>query len=238
MCGRLDHPAHLHLSLGAGHRRPRAPRLVIWDFDGTIADTRAVILGTFAQVFSELGLGECDLVAARASIGLPLATAFSRLAGTGDPEMLAGLVAHYRRVFAVRAPVEATMFPGVGEVLAACSERGLPCAITTSRGRASLEPMLDRFAIATQFVSVVTDDEVAHPKPHPEMVEVVGGATGIDASDSLLVGDTSFDIEMGRRAGTATCGVTWGNQSVGELTRARPDHLVERPGELTALLGG
>lgn len=213
-----------------------APGLVVWDFDGTLADTRLVIVNSFTQVFAERGLGELDTRVAQASIGLPLAQAFSRITGATDPDTLAALVAHYRDVFAVRVRTEATLFDGVSALLDKAVAAGTPCAITTSRGRASLEPMLDDFGITAHFAAVVCDDDVSNPKPHPEMVHRVADMIGVSPGQALVVGDTTFDLTMGRRAGATTCGVTWGNQSADQLRTAAPDHLVDEVAQLHTLI--
>lgn len=214
-----------------------AAELVVWDFDGTLADTRRVIVNSFSQVFAERGLGECDVAAAQASIGLPLVQTFTRLIGVTDPGELAALVEHYRDVFAVRVLTEAVLFDGIATVLDGVTDAGVPCAITTSRGRASLEPMLESFGIADRFAAVVCDGDVANPKPHPDMVVRVTELLDVAVDRALVIGDTTFDLAMGRSAGAVTCGVTWGNQSAAELDAAAPDHLVDTVDQLAELLG-
>ncbi len=213
------------------------PELLVWDFDGTLADTRRVILGSFSQVFAERDLGDLDATTVAASIGLPLSQVFSRITGVSNPDEVAALVAHYREVFAVRVLTEATLFDGVALLLEQIGHIGRPCAITTSRGRASLEAMLEQFGIADRFAAVVCDDDVTNPKPHPEMVLRVADSVGVPTARTLVIGDTTFDLAMGRSAGAVTCGVTWGNQTATELAAASPDHLVDRVDQLGDLVG-
>lgn len=212
------------------------PGLIVWDFDGTIADTRGVILNSFADVFAARGLGELDRGAARATIGVPLAEAFSRLLGTDDEALLGALVADYRRFFAQRVPEEATVFPGIADVLERSRDAGVAAAIATSRGRASLVDMLDRFGLVDYFDVVVASEDVTHHKPHPEMVDMILERTATRAEAALMIGDTTFDIEMGRGAHTRTCAVTWGNESAASLARSAPDHLVETVDDLRMVL--
>lgn len=221
--------------------QPNRSRLIVWDFDGTIADTRGVILNSFADVFAERGLGPLDREAARATIGVPLAEAFARILGLDvetDRGLLIELVADYRRVFAVRAPAEATMFPGIAEVLEGSVSSGGVAAIATSRGRSSLVEMLDRFGIAGHFAHVMASEDVQHHKPHPEMVQRIYEATRIGPARTTVIGDTSFDIEMGNRAAARTVGVTWGNESAGSLDSAGPDLIVETVDELDRIVVG
>lgn len=208
--------------------------LVVWDFDGTIVDTRDVILNSFADVFAERGLGALDRDAAQATIGVPLVDAFGRLLDAGDGALLGELVADYRRFFAQRVVDEAVVFGGVAELIEASVASGATAAIATSRGRASLTDMLDRFGLADHFSAVMASEDVTHHKPHPEMVQRIYRATGIGPDSATVVGDTSFDIEMGNRADAATVGVTWGNESADSLAAANPDHVV---GTVDALAG-
>ena len=210
--------------------------LVIWDFDGTIADTHGVIVHAFEAAFARHGLDDFDAEAARGSIGLPLAQAFEVLLGPLTPERRARLVADYRAAFDVFAPTEATMFAGMGDLLAALARDGVTQAITTSRGRASLEPMLARFGIAERFAAVITDGDVTHPKPHPAMVHEVVSLTGSNVERAMVIGDTGFDIEMGRRAGARTCGVTWGNQTRADLAAQGVDHIVDTVEDLASTI--
>lgn len=213
-----------------------ARSLIVWDFDGTIADTRGVILNSFADVFAARGFGELDRGAARATIGVPLAEAFSRLLGTDDRALLTGLVADYRRFFAQRVPEEATMFPGIADVLERSRGAGITAAIATSRGRASLVDMLQRFDLVDHFDVVVASEDVTHHKPHPEMVTTILERTVTRPKAALMIGDTTFDIEMGHGAHTRTCAVTWGNESAASLARSAPDHLVETVDDLRMIV--
>ena len=215
----------------------RSAELVVWDFDGTLADTRTVIVNSFTQVFAERGLGACDTVALQRLIGLPLIEAFARMTGVTDRRDLDEFVGHYRDVFATRVATESNLFDGVAEVLDAAVASGRACAIATSRGRVSLEQMVDQFGIADRFVAVVCDEDVTNPKPHPEMVQRISGLVGVAPERALLVGDTTFDLAMGREAGAVTCGVTWGNQSAALLATEHPDHLVDTVDELARLVG-
>lgn len=212
------------------------PPLQVWDFDGTIADTREVILNSFGDVFSERGLGTLDPAAARATIGVPLVDAFARLLGTRDPVLLGELVGEYRRFFAARVAEEAVVFPGVAELIEASVAAGVTAAIATSRGRASLTDMLDRFGIGEVFTHVFAAEDVHHPKPHPEMVQRIQQLAGVAPDASVVIGDTWFDIEMGNRAGARTVAVTWGNEPAESLRDAHPDHVVDTVAALERLV--
>lgn len=201
---------------------------LIFDFDGTLADTRAGILATAQEVLRRMDLPEADPVALAATIGLPLRDNFTRGAGLSDEDADRAVVI-YRAIFEEVGVPAITAFPGVSEVLGTLASRGVPMAVATSRGQHSLEMLmhglgLDRYIPPERCFGVETS---ARPKPAPDMVYVILGKLGSKPGETLVVGDTTFDIEMGRAAGCFTCGVTWGNQSADVLAGARPDFLID-----------
>lgn len=201
---------------------------LIFDFDGTLADTQRGILATAQEVLRRMGRGPADEKALAATIGLPLIENFTR--GVGLSEEEAGrAVEIYRDIFESVAIPTITPFPGVEETLAALFSRGVPMAVASSRGQRSLEILmqhtgLDRYIPLTHVFGLET---AARPKPAPDMVYVILGKLGAKPEGTLVIGDTTFDIEMGKAAGCYTCGVTWGNQSASQLAGASPNYLLD-----------
>lgn len=201
---------------------------LIFDFDGTLADTRRGIVATAQEVLRRMGLPPADEAALAATIGLPLIENFTRGAGLG-PEEARQAVAIYREIFdSVAVPV-ISLFPGIEETLAALAERGVPMAVASSRGQRSLEMLmhhtgLDRYIPLSMVFGV---EAAARPKPAPDLVYVILGRLGARPEETLVIGDTTFDIEMGRAAGCHTCGVSYGNQSAAQLAAASPDYLLD-----------
>lgn len=201
---------------------------IIFDFDGTLADTQRGIIATAQEVLRQMGRGPADERALAATIGLPLRENFTRGAGLSDEEADRA-VAIYRDIFETFAIPAITVFPGVEEVLAALSARGVPMAVASSRGQHSLEGLmhhlgLDRYIPLSSVFGVET---AARPKPAPDILYVILGKLGVKPEEALVVGDTTFDIEMGRAAGCYTCGVSYGNQSAGQLAGASPNYLLD-----------
>lgn len=201
---------------------------IIFDFDGTLADTQRGIIATAQEVLRRMGREPADEGALAATIGLPLRENFTRGAGLSEEEADRA-VAIYREIFETFAIPAITVFPGVEEVLAALSARGVPMAVASSRGQHSLEGLmhhlgLDRYIPLTLVFGVET---AARPKPAPDILYVILGKLGVKPEEALVVGDTTFDIEMGRAAGCYTCGVSYGNQSAGQLAGASPNYLLD-----------
>ena len=201
-------------------------RLVILDFDGTLADTQPLIVSSIHRTLAELHLPPRTDAECRSIIGLPMKECFTTLLPIDDAtaERCAEV---YRRVFDEdNHPGVVTLFPHVLETLTALHDRGLQLAICSSRGRPTLESFVRDFHLEDLVSMVVSANDVQHHKPHPEPVKVILNQLNIPAAEALVVGDASYDILMGRNAGCRTCGVTYGNQSADELSAAGADILV------------
>ncbi|MBQ1680329.1 MAG: HAD family hydrolase, partial [Bacteroidales bacterium] len=138
-------------------------------------------------------------------------------------------VAIYREIFESVGVPAIVLFPGVSETLKELAARGIPMAVATSRGQHSLEMLMHRLGIddAIPPERCFGVETVARPKPAPDLVYVILGKMGARPEETLVIGDTTFDIEMGKAAGCHTCGVTYGNQSADQLAGASPDYLLD-----------
>ncbi|MEO5355531.1 MAG: HAD-IA family hydrolase, partial [Magnetococcus sp. XQGC-1] len=128
------------------------------------------------------------------------------------------------------------LFPGVRTVLETLHNANVEMAIATGKSMRGLQRTLREHNLNTFFHSLQTAD-VARSKPDPEMIENILRETGSNPKETLMVGDTTFDIEMGHQAGVITCAVTYGCHSRERLAQARPHHWLERMADLPALLG-
>lgn len=201
---------------------------IIFDFDGTLADTQHGILATAQETLRRMGLPPADETELAATIGLPLRENFTRGVGMSEEEADRA-VDIYRDIFDTVAPPLVRSFPGVEETLRTLHERGIPMAVATSRGRHSLLMLmhqlgLDKYIAPENCFAV---DSVARPKPAPDMVYLILAKMGMRPEETLVIGDTTFDIEMGRAAGCRTCGVSYGNQSADTLAGASPDYIID-----------
>lgn len=211
-------------------------RLVILDFDGTLADTQPLIVSTIHRTLAELNLPPCTDAQCRSIIGLPLVECFTTLLPI-DEAMGERCAEVYRRIFDEdNHPGVVTLFPHVLETLKRMHEQGLLLAICSSRGRPTLEGFVRTFQLEDYFCTIVSANDVQHHKPHPEPVQFILRQVGVSAEEALVVGDASYDILMGRNAGCRTCGVTYGNQTAEELRGAGADRLIDDFADLTDCL--
>ena len=202
-------------------------RNLIFDFDGTLADTtRGIILCTQATL-REMGLPVAADERIQATIGLPLRRCFEL--GTDTPEeRLDEAVVTYRRLFDDIAVPCVTLFEGVPQTLQILRDRGLRLAIATSRSGASLEMLLRVLGIGEHFCELVATEAVEHPKPAPDLTLLLMERLGARPEETIVIGDTIFDLQMGQAAGCRVCGVTFGNQTRAELAAVRPDWIIDR----------
>ena len=209
---------------------------VIFDFDGTLADTQESIISTMAETMRVLGIHDADTAVMKSMIGLPLREGIRRPAGIEDENMLDDAVALYRKIYKDMAPHTIKLYPGVKDTLESLAAGGYRLAVATSRGKDSLRQMLDVLGIAHLFCVLKADEDVINKKPAPDMVRAILSELNCQSSEAMMVGDTTFDIEMGNGAGVKSCGVTYGNHSRRQLTEADADYVIDSITELIPLV--
>ena len=211
-------------------------KLIIFDFDGTLADTRQLIVETMQQTIQALGLTPCTDEQCASMIGLPLKQAFTDLIPMSD-EIGNRCVDTYRRIFSVNnAAYVIPTFPHVLETLQQLSAKGYTLTIASSRSRQSLLDFVHTMHLEEIFSYILGADDVVHAKPHPEPVLRTLKTFNCSPEEALVVGDMKYDIEMGHQAGTRTCGVTYGNGSLQELKEAGADFIVDDFEKILTLL--
>lgn len=208
---------------------------IIFDFDGTLADTATVIVDTMRRTFTDMGLPVPDEEDMRRTIGMKLLLALAKLGNLSDSQAV-DATERYKRFFREYAVDQVRLFPGVAETLHKLREEGIRMAIATSRNAESLETILANNDITHCFEKIVSNSDNLAPKPEPEMVLTLLQRMGVGAGETLVVGDTTFDIEMGKRAGCRCCAVTWGNHDIETLATAGPDFYIDNFSELLTIL--
>ena len=226
-------PVTTPLSLGEGHGGEAA--LYIFDFDGTLGDSKHLIVKTMQDTCRSLVMPIPTENACTATIGLPLEKCFA-VACHIDDATAKHCAAVYHDIFQRNnRPGSVPPFPGVIDTLRTLHEHGRLIALASSRCHESLQGFAEEYGITGWLCALVGADDVTHAKPDAEPVNVILQATGCKPEDTLVIGDTRFDILMGRNAGAHTCGVTYGNGSCEELLEAGAEQIIESFGSLTTL---
>ncbi len=207
-------------------------RLVVFDCDGTLVDSQHVIVAAMQAAFEASGRAMPEAAAVREVVGLSLPVALGQLLPEGAAEAgeVRVLAKNYTEAFhALRraADFDEPLFDGARAVLDELDRRGLVLGIATGKSRRGLLSVLEHHDLTGRFASLQTADR--HPsKPHPGMLEAAMQETGSDAEETLLIGDTSYDMAMATAAGVGAVGVAWGYHPVAELERAGAMRVLER----------
>jgi phosphoglycolate phosphatase len=200
---------------------------IVFDLDGTIADTPDLITAIMAGILTDIGV-TADRAAIRATIGTPLLDSFATLIGEADPRVPEA-AATYRGRFDAGALERGTdlLFPGVVDGLAALRAAGVRCSIGTSKTLAAAVNVLKVCEIEDQFETVVGFDDVPHGKPAPDTALLAARRLGVEPARCLVVGDAIGDMRMGVAAGMRALGVSYGVGAAVDLLAAGADRVVD-----------
>lgn len=211
-------------------------RLIIYDLDGTLIDSTEAIVETFNRVVEEQGEPSCPRGAIEEMIGLPLTDMFRRVL---PAEKHGGVQACWDRfieIYADVGPRKTRILPGVPETLAHFKEAGyLQSIATTKRGDVATR-LLRKLGLRDYFDLILGINDVAHPKPAPDIIELTLQRLGVRPGEAVFVEDTTIGLEAGVRAGVHTVGVTTGTHDRGRLATLHPDAIVEGLPELVELI--
>ena len=203
-------------------------KLIIFDFDGTLADTNKLIVACKQETMRRLGLEVMDEKICASTIGLSAAIGFRQTYPDAPEETIEKCVTVYRALFEERKLTEPPeLFPNVMNTLEALKEKGVICTIASSRNSQSLSGFLDTMGLKDYFPYVLGGDDTPLLKPNPDPVLRTLEDLGIAAENTLVIGDMPFDILMGKNAGAFTCGVTYGNADRKSLEEAGADFIFD-----------
>jgi phosphoglycolate phosphatase len=214
-------------------------KLAIFDCDGTLVDSQANICLAMEHAFEQAGMNPPSRHSIRRIVGLSLVEIMRVLLPDSDASLHAEMADRYRSSYLIlrnNGLEHEPLYDGMAALLASMDESGWLLGVATGKSDRGLERCLDHHAIKGLFVTMQTADR--HPsKPHPSMVYQALADAGVKAQQAVVIGDTVYDIHMGRAAGTRTIGVNWGYHPVEELREAGADAIAESMDELAALLG-
>lgn len=210
-------------------------RLVVFDCDGTLVDSQFSILSAMHAAWGAHGLdGAPDIAAVRRIVGLPLLESIARLHPAGTAADHDALVGFYKDAFFRQRQDpshEEPLFPGTRSVLETLSRQGYLLAVATGKSRRGLIATLERHGLLGLFDVLKTADD-GPGKPNPDILLDAMGELGVAPQDTVMIGDTVFDIQMARQAGTYALGVDWGYHDPAELLAAGAHASIAAYGEL------
>lgn len=216
-------------------------KLVLFDCDGTLVDSAGLIHETMRRTFRHFEKPEPKVEDTKAIIGLTLDIAIACMLGrahAGDEEV--AMMAYYKSLFTeVRRDLDfrEPLFAGIREMIDAIAPRDdLLIGAVTGKSRRGLDLILDTHDFRSCFIVSRTADDCPS-KPHPAMVTECCDETGMEAADTLVIGDAVYDMQMAKAAGARAIGVSWGYASIEALREAGADAIVDHPSQLLAHIG-
>lgn len=220
-------------------------RLVVFDVDGTLVDSQADILGAMAHAFEALGLacpGREDVLNI---VGLSLDVAMAKLVPDQDPRTWGLLAEAYKDSYATRrrkqgADVSSPLYPGASEAVDRLARQDHTLlGVATGKSRRGLTKLLDAHGLSDLFLTTQVADD--HPsKPNPAMLLRAMADTGVGPESTVMIGDTTYDMDMARGAGVRAIGVGWGYHPAIRLGASADivlDHFDQVPGAVDQILG-
>ena len=197
----------------------RPVTLVLFDCDGTLVDSQHVIVDAMQAAFANHGLAPPPAEAVRRVVGLSLHHSMAVLAPESTAEDQDALTERYKQAFIAQRAAgrpQGLLYPGAAEAICRLAEQGHVLGVATGKSRRGLAATLERFALADFFATLQTADD-APSKPHPGMVHQAIAETGATPATTVVIGDTTFDVEMAVAAGATALGVSWGYHEVSDL---------------------
>ena len=196
-------------------------RLLVFDWDGTLMDSIGTIVACTQATIRELELGGLPEKTIRGTIGLGLRETIDILSPGCDDELYGRILESYRGHWQNTYRDMPLLFDGVGEMLRDLAAEGYLLAVATGKSRRGLDYALDQTGLRELFQSTRTADE-AFSKPHPQMLLDILDELGVPPREAVMIGDTTYDLEMARGARTGSVGVCSGGHCREELERFGP----------------
>ena len=184
-------------------------QLIVFDWDGTLMDSEARIVTSFNAALGDVGHPTVPRAAVQDIIGLALGEAIAHLVPAADAADQRQIAERYRHHFMYASTIPAPLFPGAREVLEELRATGLLLAVATGKGRRGLNHAMDEVGCTHFFHTSRCADETLS-KPHPQMLLEIMEVLDVAPAATLMVGDTTYDMEMAQRANTPALAVSYG----------------------------
>ncbi len=213
-------------------------RLALFDCDGTLVDGQAGVCNAMEAAFADAGLPAPDRHQVRRIVGLSLPQAIRLLTPDSDEQLCGAIDAAYRKHFRMAreaGQLVEPLYDGMAELVARLSASGWILGVATGKSQRGLEHCLAAHGLSAHFATLQTADH--HPsKPHPAMITAALAETGADPDQTVMIGDTVFDMAMAQAAGVRGIGVDWGYHAAAELLGAGAVAVAANPAQLEELM--
>lgn len=205
------------------------PALIVFDVDGTLIDSQANIILAMRDAFGRHTMPVPDPHRVRRIVGLSLVEAMQVLVPGGETALHQSLAEDYKTAFhrlRDAGMVDEPLYPGARAAVEALAEAGLKLGIATGKSDRGLAKCLQVHQLTHHFLTLQTADR--HPsKPHPSMLQQAMAEAGVTPGETVMIGDTVYDMDMAAAAGVRSIGVTWGYHDGPELAEAGASAVLE-----------
>jgi phosphoglycolate phosphatase len=213
-------------------------KLLLFDYDGTLVDSAKMIIEGTIEAFNRCGLSIPEPEVIKAGIGQKLDIAIKSYLPLEHKGKLVEVIKHYRQWYAekdLEGKQFEPLFENIKSLLEKLYQDGWQLGIATNKSLRGLNRGLLHHGIEKFFSIIMTTDNFI-PKPNKAMAMHALKTLEVKNSDAFMIGDTVYDIKMGKNAKINTIGVTWGYNTKEELNRAHADHIINDPSELVKIL--
>ena len=208
----------------------------IFDFDGTLADSKRCSVLATQKAFCELGLTEPSEEKIEHYMGIPIEVSFKKMAEIEFAEAsFEELLVTFRKAYKEFENESLTVFTGIPEVLEKLVQEDKQLFVVSSKKSGVLLRNLQTLQIDTYFKDIIGSDKVTHYKPHPDGILKLVELYDLNPEETIMIGDAIFDLQMAKAAGVQSCGVTWGSHSKEKLQKENPTILIDEVKQLASL---
>ncbi|MBA3859763.1 MAG: hypothetical protein C0507_22885 [Cyanobacteria bacterium PR.3.49] len=211
-------------------------KLAIFDFDGTLVDSAPGIIDVMRQVVEEYELHEDILTKWRDLVGVPLGKQMEIIFPNHTEEFWLEVADRYRVIYDTKTIEICPLFPDLIAMLDSLRDAGIKISIASSKRRPLIEVVLDHHKLGHYFELVVGATDITHHKPHAESVHHTVKKLGVQHADTVVIGDSIYDLEMAKNAGVDAIGVTTGIHSKEILITADPLYIVDSLDEVSRII--
>jgi len=215
---------------------PGPLRSILFDMDGTLIDPREGIFDSLRHALDELDVRQPPAEDFPSFVGPPLRLIFSRILETTDPELLENAVAHYRRHYSSTGIYQCVVYPGIAEMLKGLTDLGLDLFVATIKPGPYARKIMAHTGLAPFFRSIHGSEMDGSLDEKDRLVKGILDDQGLDAAETVMVGDRSMDIAAAKENALASIAVSYGFGTRRELVGAGADHIADSPGDIVKIL--
>ncbi|MFW5451198.1 MAG: HAD-IA family hydrolase [Methylophagaceae bacterium] len=200
-------------------------QLIVFDWDGTLMDSTSHIVNCMQQAITQLSLPALEDSAINHVIGLGLNEAAYALYPNASVETVEQLANSYRETW-LNNPHDSPLFDHAINLIKRLAEQDYFLGVATGKSRRGLDKVLTSTGLRSYFHGTRCADE-CHSKPHPQMLEELIDYFGVDPKQTLMIGDTEYDLQMANNAGTDSLGISHGAHDMATLRACQPQAIVD-----------